>query len=448
MANVLIVDDEEAITRALTAALERDGAHTVVSAHGGREGLAAFARQRPDVVLLDLWLSDMTGLEVLQRMRGEDVAVIVITGGADVPMAVDAMRAGAENFLVKPIELSLLGALVDRAAEKARLRRASGRRTARAAATAVTLVGPSRTMQELQQLAERVAATETPALVVGEVGTGKGSIAKYLHARGVRRAEPLVERRIGGRGAGVAVAVPASGTTGGGTLFVHDVADLDAGQQRWLGGIAEGGERGVRVIAATGRDLVAAVTEGRFDEALYYRLAATPLHLPPLRARAREDVSALVDAVLAELSGEIMDSPETISDGARERLLAHSWPGNVRELRGVLERALLSARGAATIEARHVPSDVGEGDGPAPAEAAARTGGVADASGTPLSLAEVERAHIERVLAAHGENRTHAARVLGISRATLIKKIREYELGAREAAPRAAAAAAASPPGD
>ena len=439
MANVLIVDDEEAITRALTASLERGGAHTVVSAHSGREGLAAFARQRPDVVLLDLWLSDMTGLEVLQRMRGADVAVIVITGGADVPMAVDAMRAGAENFLVKPIEISLLGALVDRAAEKARLRRASGRRAARAAATAVTLVGASLTMRELQHLAERVASTEAPALVVGEVGTGKGSIAKYLHARGVRRAEPLVERRIGGRGAGVAVAVPAAGATGGGTIFIHDVADLDAGQQRWLGGVAEGGERGVRVIAATGRDLVAAVTDGKFDEALYYRLAATPLHLPPLRARAREDVSALVDALFAELSGEIMDAPETIAPETRERLLAHSWPGNVRELRAVLERSLLLARGRSAVEPRHLAADVGVGDAAdTHADAGARTAvdDVVDDAAVSRSLADVERAHIARVLAAQGDNRTHAARVLGISRATLIKKIREYDLGAREAAPR------------
>lgn len=443
MANVLIVDDEEAITRALTASLERGGAHAVVSAHSGREGLAAFARQRPDVVLLDLKLGDMPGIEVLQRMRGEDVAVVVVTGGADVPMAVDAMRAGAENFLVKPIEISLLGALVDRAAEKARLRRASARRTARAEASALTLVGPSRTMRELQLLAERVASTETPALVVGEVGTGKGSVAKYLHARGVRRAEPLVERRIGGRGAGVAVSVPATGATGGGSLFVYDVADLDSGQQRWLGGIAEGGERGVRVIAGTARDLVAAVTDGKFDEALYYRLAATPLHLPPLRARAREDVAALVDALFADLGAEIADAPEAVSPAALERLLAHSWPGNVRELRGVLERAMLLARGAAAIEPRHLAADVGVVEGgeagavPAPPDVAIDPAEAAQAS---RSLADVERAHIERVLAAQRGNRTHAARVLGISRATLIKKIRDFELGAREGAPRTPAA--------
>ena len=436
MANILIVDDEEAITRALTTALERGGAHTVMSAHSGREGIATFARQRPDVVLLDLWLHDMTGLEVLQRMRGEDVAVIVITGGADVPMAVDAMRAGAENFLVKPIELSLLGALVDRAAEKARLRRANGRRSARAAASALTLVGSSRSMRELQQHAERVAATETPALVVGEVGTGKGSIAKYLHARGVRRAEPLVERRIGGRGAGVAIAVPAAGATGGGTLFVHDVADLDVGQQRWLGGLAEGGERGVRVIAATGRDLVAEVTEGRFDEALYYRLAATPLHLPPLRARSRDDVSVLVDALLAELTGEMTDAPETLSGEARARLLSHSWPGNVRELRGVLERALLLARGGKRVESRHIPADVGVPSADAGSEEPAERG---EQAGGVRSLAAVERSHIEHVLAIFEGNRTHAARALGISRATLIKKIRDYELGARTAAPPVAA---------
>ena len=431
MATVLIVDDEEAITRTLATFLERDGAHVVVSANTGREGVAAFARHRPEVVLLDLWLSDVTGVEVLQRMRGDDAAVIVITGGADVPMAVDAMRAGAENFLVKPIELSLLGALVERAAEKVRLRRASGRRIARAAASAVTLIGPSPTMRELQQQAERVAATDTPALIVGELGTGKGSVAKYLHARGVRRAEPLVERHIGGRGAGVAVAVPREGATGGGTLFVHDVADLDTGQQRWLGGIAEGGERGVRVVAATGRDLVAEVTEGRFDEALYYRLAATPLHVPPLRVRSRDDLSALIDALLADLRSEIDGAPEGTADEARERLVSHPWPGNVRELRNVLERALLLARGASAIGVEHLPADVGTTAPPATARRAPLPSHRPD--GPPRSLAAVEREHIERTLAAHQGNRTHAARELGISRATLIKKIREYGLPSRDA---------------
>ena len=423
MATVLIVDEDEAAARTLAAFLERDGAHAVVSAGGAREAEVASVRHRPDVVLLDLRLRDAAGLDVLQRMRG-DAAVIVVAGGADVPMAVEAMRAGAENFLVKPVEVPLLGALVERAAEKVRLRRASGRRTARTAAAAVTLAGASPAMRELQEQAERVAASEAPALVVGEVGTGKGSLARYLHARGPRRAEPLVERRVGGTGAGVAVTVPADGVTGGGTLFVHDVAELDTAQQRWLGGLADGGEGGVRVVAATGHDLVAEVTEGRFDEALYYRLASTPLHLPPLRARSRGDLSALADSLLASLRAEVSGAPPALADEARERLLAHAWPGNIRELRSVLERALLLARGADVLDVRHLPADVGAapaGDG----------GGPAVRTGPARSLAEVEREHIELTLAVHGGNRTHAARELGISRATLIKKIREYDLGPR-----------------
>jgi DNA-binding NtrC family response regulator len=184
------------------------------------------------------------------------------------------------------------------------------------------------------------------------------------------------------------------------------------------------------------------VTEGKFDEALYYRLAATPLHLPPLRARAREDVSTLVDALLVELSGEIMDAPATISPAGRDRLLAHSWPGNVRELRSVLERALLLARGADAVEPRHLAADVGVGEGTEAAAVGAPPPAPAGAEGAARSIADVERAHIERVLAAHGDNRTHAARVLGISRATLIKKIREYGLGARDAAPRTAGVSA------
>jgi transcriptional regulator with PAS, ATPase and Fis domain len=175
----------------------------------------------------------------------------------------------------------------------------------------------------------------------------------------------------------------------------------------------------VRLIAATVRDLATEVTEGRFREDLYYRLGVMPLHLPPLRARSPEDLRETVAALVTELRQGLHNAPYGVTDEALEVIGHYPWPGNVRELRNVLERALLLARGEELVHVTHLAAEVR---------------GIGDDASLPhvsRSLAEVEKAHIERTLRAHGENRTRAARELGISRATLIKKIREYELGER-----------------
>jgi transcriptional regulator with PAS, ATPase and Fis domain len=218
----------------------------------------------------------------------------------------------------------------------------------------------------------------------------------------------------------------------GGTLFLDEIAGLPESLQQTLLRALEshrvrrsGGSReaivDVRVVAATARDLATEVTEKRFSEDLYYRLGAMPLYLPPLRARSPEDLRETVGALLAELRPGIPDAPVDVSGDALELIGAYPWPGNVRELRNVLERALLLARGGPTVLPRHLPAEVRGGD---------------DLLLPHVSrtLAEVERAHIDRTLRAHGANRTRAARELGISRATLIKKIREYELGERPSA--------------
>jgi len=303
-------------------------------------------------------------------------------------------------------------------------------------------------MRDLTAQAELLAASgETTVLIVGEVGTGKRRVAEYVHAWGPRASCPFVriacsalaapaleaellgraraeDRGGAGRGGGFAAAE-------GGTLFLDEVAALDEGAQRGVlraleergarrAGDGDRGAGGVRLMAATTRDLVSAVTDGAFREDLYYQLSVMPIHLPPLRARAREDVAALVAGVTEELASEIAGAPRTVDGGALDRLVRHSWPGNVRELRNVLERALLAARGEDAVRAKHLPYELrgaGEGDGSGGAE-----------RHLPQTLAEVERAHIERTLRAHRANRTHAARELGISRATLIKKIKEYGL--------------------
>ena len=455
MAHVLIVDDEPSITSALAIFLERTGGHSVTRAHTAREGLDAFAAQRPDVVLLDLWLPDISGFDVLRTLAPEDPVVIMITGGGDVSAAVEAMQLGAENFLTKPVELPHLALAVERATEKARLRRMSRylaqHRGGQGSAT--TIIGSSPTMRELTQQVGMLAQSDrTTVLLVGESGTGKGRVAEYIHANSPRATRPFVEVSCAAiRGAPLDAELfgQERGADGerreampglleiadGGSVFLDEIGDLDPVLQprllrvlegksfRRVGGTQEITTR-VRVIAATHRDLVNEVTAGRFREDLYYRLSVMPVYLPPLRARSREDLLELTASVLDDLARELPEAPRRLSDQAMERLLSYTWPGNIRELRNVLERAMLLAQAQQQerIGPELFPAEVRNAAGgppgaPAPGE-----------RHVPRSLDEGERAHIEHTLRAHDGNRTHAARELGISRATLIKKIKQYGL--------------------
>ena len=447
MAKILIVDDEPDLSAAFGRYFERTG-HDVLRAGTGEEAIAMVEAEHPALMLLDLKLPDMTGFDVLARTREHRPIVVVVTGHADVALAVEAMQGGAEGFLTKPVELAHLGAVVDRALEKAQLRdlsRAAGARVGRLSTE--MLLGSSSPMRELAQQIELLARSErTVALLVGELGVGKGRVARAIHAlsgRGgrafheidcsTRPVEELdlelfgVERSVGGPVPGLFEAAD------GGTLFLDEIADLPESLQPMLLRALEtrrvrrsGGTRevvvDVRLIAATTRDLATEVTEGRFREDLYYRLGVMPLYLPPLRARSGEDMRETVRALVSELRRGVPDAPHEVGDDALELIGSYPWPGNVRELRNVLERALLLARGATAVLPAHLPAEVrGSGDD-LPVPHVSRT------------LAEVERAHIDRTLRAHSANRTRTARELGISRATLIKKIREYELGERPSA--------------
>jgi DNA-binding NtrC family response regulator len=444
MAKILIIDDEPDIVSALGRYFERGG-HDVLRALTGEEGVRLVQAERPAVVLLDLYLPDLSGFEVLERTREQRPVVIMITGHGDIPLAVQAMQGGAEGFLTKPVELAHLGAVVDRALEKAQLRelsRAAGARSGRLATE--MLLGPSAPMRELSAQIEMLARSErTIALLVGESGVGKARVARAIHALSARGARPFheiscalrpvetldaelfgVERTNDGPLPGLFEA------SDGGTLFLDEIADLPPALQTTLLRALEarrvrrtGGTRevpvDVRLIAATTRDLATEVTEGRFREDLYYRLGVMPLHLPPLRARSPEDLRETVAALVTELRRGLHNAPYGVTNEALEVIGRYPWPGNVRELRNVLERALLLARGHELVDVTHLAAEVR---------------GIDDDASLPhvsRSLAEVERAHIERTLRAHGDNRTRASRELGISRATLIKKIREYELGER-----------------
>jgi DNA-binding NtrC family response regulator len=300
-------------------------------------------------------------------------------------------------------------------------------------------------MRELAHQVEMLAASDrTTVLLVGESGTGKGRLADIIHTLSPRAAGPFIDVSCSGPTA-ESLETELFGTGAdaderarprrlglvemaeGGTLFLDEVADVGAELQPKLLRLLEAqsfrrlhdGQEistSVRIIAATSKDLVGEVNVGRFREDLYYRLSVMPVHLPPLRARSQEDLLDLIARLMRELQGQLAAAPAELAESALEQLLHHPWPGNIRELRNVLERAMIMARGARRIGGEHLPSEVRRPVGPGLGRH------------VPRSLAEVERAHIERTLRAHNANRTRAARELGISRATLINKIKAYNI--------------------
>ena len=294
---------------------------------------------------------------------------------------------------------------------------------------ALPLVGPSRAMRDLARQVDALAASDSATpLLLGEVGVGKGYVAEYIHSRSVRGRMPFVEvdcsavrsTELGDELFGVSGAPGLLAHARGGTLLLTEVGDLTPALQTRLSAMldrtAAGDAADVRVIAAASRDLVTEVEEGRFDERLYYKLATSPVYLPPLRARSPEDLSDLVAAVFDVYSARLPHAARTLSTEAGDCLIAHTWPGNVRELRNAVERALIVSRGEDVVRRDHLPQEVRQSQDEH-----------LDVH-TPRTLMDVERAHIHRTLRAHKLNRTHAARELGISRATLIKKIKQYGL--------------------
>ena len=294
MASILIIDDEVAIAKAFAMFFRHDGAHLVTEAHTGQDGIDAFRRIRPDLVLLDVRLPDMTGFDVLAAIHEDHPVVIMVTAYGDVSMAVDALHKGAENFLTKPVDLSHLAAATARALEKAQLRRLSRWLTVKRGQGDGLVFGSSTAMRELQaQIALLAGSERTTALILGESGSGKGRVAELLHAQSPRAGKPFVDvncatlrpESLDAELFGVESSAATGGTTtlgafeiaDGGTLFLDEIGDLDPVLQPKLVRVLEGkGFRrvgglqeitpNVRVIAASARDLGAAVTAGRFRE--------------------------------------------------------------------------------------------------------------------------------------------------------------------------------------
>jgi DNA-binding NtrC family response regulator len=440
---ILVVDDEEIVRESLGGWLEKDG-YTVASAPDGRSAVERLKEGGWNVLLVDLKMPGMDGLQVLEESRKlqPDAAAVIMTAYATVDTAVQAMKMGAYDYLVKPFDPEELTLLMQKiVAQQALLREnAVLRRALKREQRFQDVISKSPAMQKVFELAQVAARSNSTILILGESGSGKEVLARAIHAESQRAGGPfvavscaaltesLLESELFGheKGAFTGAVARRRGkfeSAHGGTLFLDEVGDispklqldllrvLEARKFSRVGG-SEPVEVDVRIVAATNRDLGKAVADGTFREDLFYRLNVIPIVLPPLRER-REDIPLLVEHFLERLSAEMKKPLDGVSSEAMAALMAHEWPGNVRELRNVLERGAVVATGS-VIHA----GDLGLAPAAEPASAAR----------VPGSLEEMERRHIAEVLAHAGGNVSQAARILEIDRVTLYNKMRKYQL--------------------
>jgi DNA-binding NtrC family response regulator len=445
---VLIIDDDAAFRFAIRKALRR-ASFEVSEAESGEEALEHLTGgSPPDAALLDLKMQGMDGLEVLRRRGGSPARIIVLTGHGTVQAAVEAMRLGAFSFLEKPVDADVLAPLLTQAV--ADVRRPPG---GAGSPFAPPLVGVSAAMAEVRQFVARVGPADETVAIYGETGTGKEVVARHIHMASARAEGPFValnaacvpkdlfESELFGhrRGAFTGATSDRAGLfreADGGTLFIDEVAELPVDSQakllrsleaRCIRPVGESKEVPVdaRIVAATNRDLWPEVQAGRFREDLYFRLQVFPIRIAPLREH-REDVVPLALHLLERIGG----SAKRLGEGAEQQLVAYDWPGNVRELLNVLRRASLFAEGEAIdgpLVRRMIAASVFGHAGVTSQRVPSSDPPSVPAPGK--SLAEVERAHIERVLSQMQGNVTRAAQALGIDRRTLQRKLRAYGLG-------------------
>ena len=437
------------MVRMLTALFEHDG-WRVWQATDGRSGVEMYERVRPDVVITDVRMSGLSGLQALHilKQRDPDASVIVLSAITDVPTAVEAMQLGAETYLTKPVNVNELREATARAVETAEWRRRNRHVAERQTETSgLAALGSSPKMRGIANQVRLIADGAAPVLLLGESGTGKGWVAQIIHSLSPRSRGPFVELNCAAltstfleselfgheRGAFTDARMMKRGLfelAHQGTIFLDEIGDLapelqpkllkvlERGRFRRLGGTDEL-EVDVRVIAATNIDLAAAAESKRFRPDLFYRLSVLPLTLPPLRERGRDEIADLTFRLLADLRRRSSRGPTMISAPALALILRYRWPGNIRQLRNLLERVLLLAGDADELRPEHLPLELRESPTGAPHD---------ETPGEDMSLQSVERLHIGRVLAQFGGNRVRAAEALGITRTTLYKRLRAYGL--------------------
>jgi DNA-binding NtrC family response regulator len=456
--HVLIVDDELNIRRVLAAMLKREG-YDVTAAEDGEQALLVLQKTPIDVVVTDLVMPRLGGMELLRRASADfpDVPVIVITAHGTVDSAVQALKAGAFDYVTKPFEQAELSKVI---AKAARAHEIETRSVHAGGAGQPPLVGSSAAMRAIHEVVAKVADSPTTVLLTGESGTGKELVARELHRLSSRRDRPLikvncaaipkdlVESELFGYEKGAFTGAVGSKPgrfelADGGTLFLDEIGEIPVEMQvKLLRALQEsefervGGIRtlsvDVRLIAATNRDLEELIAAGRFREDLYYRLNVVPIALPSLRER-RDDIPLLVAHFIDKYNRRLGKKVERVDDEAMHLLLNHGWPGNIRELENLMERSVLFADGP-VIEAQALPEGLREraaapAAGPAaPAPALPAGGGASMKDIVRHAQAELERELIARALEETGGNVTRAAKRLQISRKSLQVKMKELGL--------------------
>ena len=439
---ILVVDDELVIRESLAGWLERDGYH-VEKVASGEDAVALLKARRFHVILLDIQMDGMSGMEVLEHVTENypDTDVIMITAFGSIPSAVQAMKCNAFDYLLKPFDPDELGVLIQRAVdhqdrkkENLYLKQEAEERT-----RFESMIGQSASMQEIFNLIEDISDTDTTVLITGETGTGKGLAAKAIHSCSPVKDGPFVSVNCGAipghlmeselfgheKGAFTDAKETRKGRlemANGGTLFLDEIGEISMRMQIDLLQVLEdrifykvGGNQPIstdfRVIAATNADIESAIKARTFREDLYYRLNIISIHIPPLRER-KEDIPLLAEHFLAKFNQEVNRGVERISREAMDELMLHEWPGNVRELSNAVERAVVVCR-TRTITPQDLPIV---------------TSLEKELKEKYFSLSDVEKNHIEGILAQTRWNVSKSAVILGIDRSTLYNKIRRYNL--------------------
>jgi two-component system response regulator HydG len=442
--SILLVHDDPAVLRAIGARFEETG-NEVIRELSVEAGVATLPRTRPDAVLLALPLSDQAAIAALGS--GDAAPPVILFGDQPDPvLATRGLEAGASQVVDTSVDQGILLKAAGSAARTTRSRRVVGALLAGTGPHArIEGLGSSAAMKQLgQQISLLAQSDRTTLMITGEIGIGKAWAARLIHDLGPRAGRPFLEVRCTGvnatyldsllfgheRGVYVEATERRRGLlelAEGGTVLLREIGDLAAEIQPKLLRVLEtrsfrrlGGTDDVsadtRLIVTTRRSLSQDVEAERFREDLFYRLSVMPLALPPIRDRTQEDRLGLITEIHDGFKNELPEGPPSLAVDVHERFLAYSWPGNVREIKNVIERAMMVAKGQPTINVEHLPG-----------EFRARSG-LGDRRHTPMTLEALENQHIDRTLRYHGGNRTRAAKELGISRATLINKIKLYNI--------------------
>lgn len=448
MPRILLIDDESSLSLVFGRLFEKQG-YDFLYARTGAEGLELAFRELPDLILLDLYLPDMHGLEILKELRKEkDFHVIIITGQGEVREAVEAMKLGAGHYFQKPVDLDELLILVEKHISYVQLREEA--ELLRKSSSPYPIIGRSKQTLALNRIIGLMASNPSATVIIeGETGTGKELVARNIHYQSKRAERPFMdincaaipdtifESELFGYEAGAFTDARSTKkglleTADGGTVFLDEIGEMALNSQAKLLRTLEtrsfrrvGGTRDikidVRIVAATNKDLAQSVKQGRFREDLYYRLNVLPVKLAPLRQRT-EDIPMLATWFAGAMAKEMGRGTGRLSSDALKKLCSYPWPGNVREMRNVIERAIiLSGVGEITavdILLQHEACDQGHSAIP----------GISGAAAEDLTLERAETAHITKVLGLTGGNRSSAARILGISRSTLNEKIKKFSI--------------------